>query len=279
MLISLNFLALDDETLYADEVEWNTVDLAQESICGRSSLSAEIDPKILENISLLVQNPQQMNCTYKEPIMCQYELLCDRTNPDHMYIVDIMSASGLLRNLNSGLMIQFHPSEHLINPNLFLELEEIKASTMFSYNGHTSKKIPQLKTDNKIERKLLFDVVNELVVCKLMVQDSFNRWISPDKRKPRGHQLLRELCSEVDRLQGNNSSSKLDNEDDSLGSVLCEDMAHWSLNWTECDSEIPEVVLDIERLIFKDLITEVVSGEGAGLQGRPGGYCRQLFSK
>ncbi|KAF3444876.1 hypothetical protein FNV43_RR14569 [Rhamnella rubrinervis] len=269
----------DYETLYSDEVEWSTVDLAQESICRKSSLGAEIDNKILENISLLVQNPQQMNCTCTEPIMCHYELLCDSTNPDHMYIVDVMSASGLLRNLDSGLMIQFHPSDHLINPNLFLELEKIKATTQFSYNGHTSKRIPQPKPDHKIQRKLLFDVVNELLVRKLMVQDSFNQWISPDKRKPRGHQLLRELFSEVDRLQGNNSSSKLDNEDDSLGSIICEDMVHWSLNWTECDSEIPEVVLDIERLIFKDLITEVVSGERAGLQGRPGGYCRQLFTK
>lgn len=275
-MISLTFLAIDDGTLFADGVEWSTVDLAQESSSRNSSPSTEIDRKRLGNISLPVQNPQQMNCTYKEPIMCHYELLGDKTNPDHRYIVDIMSASGLLRNLDSGFMIQFPPSAHLINPNLFLELEVIKASTQYSYNGHTSKQILQPKPDQKIQRKLLFDVVNELVVRKLVVQDSFNRWISPDKRKPSGQQLLTELCSEVDSLQGNNSSSKPNGEDDSLGGSSCEDMICWSSNWTECDSE---VVLDIERLIFKDLITEVVSGEATGLQGRPGGYCRQLFSK
>lgn len=264
-------------------MEWGTEDPVQVYMSRKSSLSAEINHKILENISLLVQNPQQSNCIYNESNMCPSELNYDSTNPDHIYILDILSASGLLRNLDSGLTnIQSQPSDKLINPNLFLELEQIKDSTQILSNEYASKKVLQSIPGQKIQRKLVFDVVNEIVVRKLVVQDSFRQWLLTEKkagRKPRGQQLLRDLCSEVDRLQGKNSNRNQDDEDDSLGSILCEDMMQWLLNRTESSSEIPKVVLDIERLIFKDLITEVVSGEAAGRQGRPEGHCRQLFSK
>ncbi|XP_048327926.2 protein LONGIFOLIA 1 [Ziziphus jujuba] len=273
----------DDDALYADEVEWATEAPAQAYMSIKSSLSKEIDHKISQDISLLVQNPQQLNCIYKESIMCSSELHYDSTNPDHIYILDILSASGLLRNLDLGLTnIQSQPSDKLINPSLFLELEQIKESTQILCNEEASKTLLQPIPVQKTKRKLVFDVVNEIVVRKLVVQDSFKQWFSPEKlggRKPRGQQLLRELCSEVDRLQSNNSNRNQDDEDDNLGSILCEDMMHWLLNWTECSSEIPALVLDIERLIFKDLITEVVSGDAAGLQGHTGGHRRQLFSK
>ena len=240
----------------------------------------EVDHKILANIS--AQNPQEMNCTHVEQIIAHTALLCDRTNPDHVYISEILSASNLPRKHESGWMnIQCHSSDYLINPNLFFVLEQLKASTQLLHDENGNKKTHPLKSDKKVHRKLVFDVVNEILARKFVATDSFTQWLPPHKltgKNPRGQQLLTDLCSEIDRLQGNNSCSSLDDED-SFGSIICEDMMHWPMNWIEYSREIPAVALDIERSIFKDLITEILSGEATVLQGRSGGHCRQLFPK
>ncbi|PON46218.1 Protein LONGIFOLIA [Parasponia andersonii] len=268
----------DDETPYPDEVDWAELDLNHTSN-SRSYLSTEVDHKILANN--WAQNPQEINCTDVQQIIADTALLCDSTNPEHIYISDILSASNLLRKLESGWMnIQFHSSDHLINPNLLFALEQLKGRTRLLQDEQENEMIPLLKSDKKVQRKLVFDVVNEILVRKFVVTDSFTQWLSPDKltgKKPRGEKLLKELCSEIDQLQGNNLSSSLD--DDGFGSIISEDMTRWPMNLTEYVREIPVVVLDVERLIFKDLITEILSVEAAVVQGRSGGHCRQLFPK
>uniref|UniRef100_A0A2N9INE6 DUF4378 domain-containing protein n=1 Tax=Fagus sylvatica TaxID=28930 RepID=A0A2N9INE6_FAGSY len=234
----------DYEALYPDEGEWNPADLAQLPKCTKASSSADID---------------------------------------HRYISEILLASGLLRDLDSGLMtIQLQASSHPINSNLFLELEQTKASAGLLNDKQSEKRIVKSEPAEKIQRKLTFDAVNESLARKLSLEGPPQHWFSPNKlagRKPRGQQLLEELCSEVDQLKNNNLSRSLDEEDDCLKSIILEDLMHRSMDWIDYRCEIAGVVLDVERLIFKDLITEVLNSEGAGLQGRPGGYCKKLFSK
>lgn len=82
----------------------------------------------------------------------------------------------------------------------------------------------------------------------------------------------------MDRLQANSECSSVD-EDDSLINILREDMMmHQAQNWADYHKEVPGVVLDIERLIFKDLIGEIVRGEDARLQRWPTKHWRQSFS-
>ncbi|CAN6708462.1 unnamed protein product [Malus baccata var. baccata] len=229
------------------------------------SPGAEIDHKRLEN---LIQNHRCMSRTHEDPITGP---LCDSTNPDHMYISEILLASGILEYLESPWTTsELHTSDHLINPNLFLALEDIRTNTMPSDL--------QPKPDEKLQRKLVFEVVNEFLV----MEDSLKQWFPPHKLadgKPRRQQLLKELCSEVDQLQRKNLNGSLDDEDESLRNILLEDFTDQAKNWTECDSEIPGVVLDVERWIFKDLINEIVSGDSVSLHGWSSGHCRQLFSE
>lgn len=256
------------------------MDLYQPSNSRKSSLSTEVGHRTLANI--WAQNPQEMNCNDVERIIADTAFLRNSTNPDHMYISNILSASNLLRKLESSRMnIQLLSSGYLINPNLFFAVEQLQASTGLLHDKHGNEKILPQKSDKKVHRKLVFDVVNEILVREFVETDSFTQWFSPDKltgKRPRGQQLLKDLCSEIDRLKVHNSSSSLDDED-SMGSIICEDMTHWPMNLTEYGREIPALVLDVERLIFKDLITEVLSGELAVLKGRSGGHCRQLFPK
>ncbi|KAB2610392.1 protein LONGIFOLIA 1-like [Pyrus ussuriensis x Pyrus communis] len=259
----------DDEAQILDIAGYDPMNQALLFNNTMPSPGAEIDHKRLEN---LIQNHRCMSRTHKDPITGP---LCDSTNPDHMYISEILLASGILEYLESPWTTsELHTSDHLINPNLFLALEDIRTNTMPSDL--------QPKPDEKLQRKLVFEVVNEFLVQKLVVEDSLKQWFPPHKLadgKPRSQQLLKELCSEVDQLQRKNLNGSLDDEDESLRNILLEDFMDQAKNWTECDSEIPGVVLDVERLIFKDLINEIVSGDSVGLHGWFGGHCRQLFSE
>lgn len=274
----LKFLAADDDGQNLDEAEYGPMD----GLIFRTGLGAEIDHNRLENLKHLIQNHGRMRSTHEEPILDHITLLCDRSNPDHMYISDILLASGILTYLESTwTTIELHTLDHLINSNLFLALEEIRAD--IEHHGDDEKRCEknlQSQSDETNQRKLVFDVVNEFLVQKLVVENK--PWFSQNKLaegKPRGQRLLTELCSQVDQLQRCNLNGNIDDEDESLTSILLENFMDQSQNWTECDGEIPSIVLDVERLIFKDLITEIVSGEAVQHAGWSGGHCRQLFSK
>ncbi|XP_062106483.1 protein LONGIFOLIA 1-like isoform X2 [Humulus lupulus] len=269
----------DDETPCPNEVDWELMDIYQPSNGRKSNLSSEVDYKTLAYI--WAQTTQEMNCTDLEQIIANNAVICDSTNPDHIYISDILSASNLFRKFESDWMdIQFYSSYQLINPNMFFALEQLTARTQLSHNEHRNEKSQLQKNDKKVNRKLVFDVVNEILVNKFVETNLFMQWLSPDKvkwKRPNGQQLLKDLCSEIDQLQGNSSSSSLD--ENGLGSIICEDMTQWPMNLSDYGREIPAVVLDVERLIFKDLINEVLSDKAAIMPCRSGGHCRQLFPK
>ncbi|XVF16765.1 hypothetical protein REPUB_Repub10bG0060500 [Reevesia pubescens] len=271
----------DDEGLIPDEADWCPIGLNHLSSCRETSISFKTDYMKAENIQHLVRKLMNLDSIHEWSITNKIAPVCNSANPDHKYIAEVLLASGLLKKLESNFMAyQLHPLGHLINPNLFPALEQTKASIRLLNGNHNGKKIKQLKSVEKNHRQLIFDAVNEILVRKLVKQSNYKQWLSPsmlEYRGPRRQQLVRDLCSEIDKLQ-TASNISLDDEDDSLQRILWGDLTVGSMDWTECQSEIPWVVLDVERLIFKDLICEIISGEAAN-QGQPGGHCRRLFLK
>ncbi|CAI8591951.1 unnamed protein product [Vicia faba] len=133
-------------------------------------------------------------------------------NQDHKYISEILIASGLLNHRNSNELL--HSQGTLINPKLFLALEQMKTNTT-----------------------------------------QFN--IEYAERKLKGKKLFEELCIEIDELQPRNKNVNFVHEDENSISLLCRDLKDWNTVWTNRCSEKSNIALDIERLIFRDLITEV----------------------
>ncbi|KAH0907300.1 hypothetical protein HID58_039127 [Brassica napus] len=205
----------------------------------------------------------------------------DLRNGDRKYISEILSASGLLKDIDySMLSIQLHQAHLPINPSLFFVLEQNKTSN----ETHRGRGFGQ-QTANLIgrsRRKLVFDTVNEILARKFAAQgctkqpyitSSISSLVTADKSS-RGKELLETLCSEIDRLQ-DNSNCILDEDDEDL---IWEDLQGQGMNWKEIEGETPGLVLDIERLIFKDLISEVVTSEVAASSGNKlSGQPRQLF--
>ncbi|XP_027329395.1 protein LONGIFOLIA 1-like [Abrus precatorius] len=261
--------------------QWNAAD----SLTYNSTGTGEINRKKLQSIDHLVQKLRRLNSSHDEARIDYIASLCENTNPDHRYISEILLASGLLlRDLSSELLsFQIHSSGYPINPELFLVLEQTKASSLLSKEETSPGKVAYLKLNKeKFHRKLIFDAVNEILGAKL--GSSLEPWFQPNNnrltKKPLSAQkLLKELCFEIEKIQAKKPECCLDNEDDGLKNMLWEDVTHGSESWTDFQGDLPAVVLDIERLIFKDLVDEIVIGESAGLRVKSSVRRRKLFGK
>ncbi|KAK3225406.1 hypothetical protein Dsin_005268 [Dipteronia sinensis] len=263
----------------ASEDQWNAADKFLSN--GMSSgLTSDINCKKLQNIENLVQKLRRLNSSHDEASTDYIASLCENTNPDHRYISEILLASGLLlRDLGSGLTtFQLHQSGHPINPELFFVLEQTNAGTLHSKQECSPVKV----SEDKAHRKLIFDAVNEILAGKLALTGSSpGPWLKTNKlaRKLSAQKLLKELCLEIEQLQAKKSECSLDEEEHNvLKSILSEDVKHRSGSWTDFQGDISGVVLDVERLLFKDLVDEIVIGEAAGLRAKKGTR-RQLFTK
>ncbi|CAK8533414.1 unnamed protein product [Lathyrus sativus] len=204
-----------------------------------------------DDIDLITRNLVQVLQQFDHSDDERFTNFSDHKDPDHKYISEILLASGRLTSPGSSKALHF--SGYPINPTLFLALEKIKTNTTNFNIAQTNN------TQEKMQRKLVFDVVSEILFQKLIIESSYKPY-HPEGRKPEGQQLLDMLCTEIDKLQHYNRNVDLANEDEYLTSIVSEDSVQHCTT-TECCNEIPNLVLDIERLIFKDLITEVVRSE------------------
>ncbi|KAI3726167.1 hypothetical protein L1987_65964 [Smallanthus sonchifolius] len=238
---------LNNENLQDDQTEWNQV-----------GINTDADVR-LENRYLPVQQTELLNSideTLASP--------CESINVDHGYIKKILLASGFLKDVDSAIrIVQLHPTSSVIKPELFQLLENPNV-----------KEDPRSKSE-KVRRKMIFDYVNEILFNKLA-----NRNGKISGRFMNGEKLLKELWSEIDVLQdcSRRCIYDEDDDDDEVKNIVGADVNKKSEDWDKCSYEVPGVVLDIERLVFKDLIDEVVNVEVASLQDRPRIRCRQLFS-
>ncbi|MCL7038511.1 hypothetical protein MKW94_029029 [Papaver nudicaule] len=247
--------------------------------------------KKLENVEHLVEKLRRLNSTHDESKTDYIASLCENNKPDHRYVSEILLASGLLLgDLESGLMsLQPHPSGHPINPDLFYVLEQTKTSSNYltgaNQNCEEDTAASNSGQQEKLHRKLVFDSVNEILEHKLdSVGPLSNPWLQSSKlagRTLNAQQLLRDLCSEIEKLvQVSETPVCLFEGDDFLKNILFKDVISVSQNWAVCNGEVSGVVLDVERLMFKDLIDEIVNNEviilASAKQSRRG--CRQLFA-
>ncbi|KAI4389279.1 hypothetical protein MLD38_001520 [Melastoma candidum] len=184
---------------------------------------------------------------------------------EHTYILQTPDAGSLMT-------IQLRPSGNIMT-NLFPMLEPNNQGNNLLMGE------PQPKCSERIQRKLLLDVIDEIMVQKLVSNNNNkNRFLpcSPSAKKTGHEQLLQGLCSEIANLQADTFKwGADDDEGDYIKAILRRDMEReaWSCNGHLDDSG---VVLDVERLIFKDLVTEVVTGEAMVLRNSLASSCRPI---
>ncbi|KAL4309106.1 hypothetical protein GQ457_01G052910 [Hibiscus cannabinus] len=169
--------------------------------------------------------------------------LSDKTDDcEFIYISDILRASSCLPD----------------DADIFLLLEKQQY-----LKGKDTSKVYRL------QRKLIFDTIREILNRKGQLPPwKLNPWT--------GHTSLQQIWSEFQKIQERDSS-------DDLFEVICgvlrKDLAGDAINgWEDCPIEMSQAVLDIERLIFKDLIVETI-GELTDFSGKSTKFpaiCRKL---
>lgn len=144
---------------------------------------------------------------------------------DLEYISEILRASNY-----------FHPED----PDTFLLLEKQQYLK--------GKDISKAST---LQRKLIFDIITEIL--------QRNRQLPPWKATDSviAEPSVKKIWSEFQKIR------ERDSADDDLFEIICgvlkKDLAGDAVNgWGECPVELSEAVLDLERLIFKDLIGETI---------------------
>lgn len=260
--------ATEDDNLSSEESQW----MNKHSNLRRSIVWPESNASLKQPDAELIEGFKEEDAEFEYG--------------DHKYISEILLASGLLRDIDySMISIQLHQAHLPINPSLFFVLEQNMTSNVsLQDNKHKGRGFGQQQTANLIERskrKLVFDTINEILARRFAAegctkQPSIISSINPlriTEKSLRGNELLQTLHSEIDRLQ-QNSKCILDEDDEDL---IWEDLQSHGMNWKEIEGETPGLVLDIERLIFKDLISEVVTSEVAAFPGMLSGQPRQLF--
>ncbi|GJU76779.1 longifolia 1-like protein [Tanacetum coccineum] len=201
-----------------------------------SADSSQFKREKLKKIEDLVQKLKRLNSDHNEAQTDYIASLCEKTNPNDRYISEILLASGiLLRDLGC---FEFHSSGHPINPELFLVLEHTRFSNL---------------QKGKFHRKLIFDSVNDILVRKFS---------SPSKMKQNPRKLLSEVCLEIEQQQVHKKGDMCDLEEgDELKRLLWKDVLKKSENWTDFHDESHVIAVEVERLIFRDLVNEIVMSE------------------
>uniref|UniRef100_A0A0D9X180 DUF4378 domain-containing protein n=1 Tax=Leersia perrieri TaxID=77586 RepID=A0A0D9X180_9ORYZ len=252
-----------DGEIHTSEECWNPNSLPDTPQSKTSSEVSQIKP---ENFEALIQKLEQLQSMNDEAA----------NKKDHQYIYEILLASGLQHKELSFVVMpgQAWPSSCLINPELFLILEQTKPD--FASATLTVIKSSKANTE-KLHRRLLFDLVNEITAQKMSIHCSVSQSARLlQSRKYNGWRLFKDLCTEVDKLQSESSSIKFSEEDEDERMLIVEDPLNGIEDWS-FESESPSLSLEIERLIYKDLIDEVIGAEATGkMQGGHWKLRRQL---
>lgn len=228
---------MKDESPSHDEAEWNLQNLNHLATCTDSSYKSN---QKSENLLDLIQS----------------------INPGHRYITKMLLAFGLLKDTS---IIQTDKDNHhvslgdIFNSNMFHTLQEEDAPIEDANEELIENNDHSLQFNQKIQRKVVADVANEILIRKI----TSGRLFTMGRGRMSLQGILKEVYLEIDDLC-RTPSCNVDDEDDMSIRVLAVDMKYESDDWTDYSSEVPALVLDIERLIFKDLINEVITSEVSG---------------
>ncbi|CAN6166188.1 unnamed protein product [Urochloa humidicola] len=257
-----NSLTADDER-HTSEEPWKASDTKPKEVAVQSKNNK------LANVASLLEKLQQLSVNKDEdaPPVDHIAFLCETESPDHRYVSEILLASGLLmKDLGSGQAgLQLHSSGYPINPDLFHVLEQRKAGWVSKPDGIHQSRSGAKSDPKRAHRKLMFDTVNELLLQKFEKEtavysvSSFTRVRDLPAKTLTGQQLVKFLSSGIEDLEV--EQSRICQKE---GSVIPDaEILERLQGWTGFSRELPGMVLEIERSIFKELVDEVVHGESA----------------
>ncbi|WVZ63623.1 hypothetical protein U9M48_013239 [Paspalum notatum var. saurae] len=259
---TVNSITVDDEG-HTSEEPWKPSDSepTQVAMQRKNNKFANV-ASLLKKLQLLSVNKDE-----DAPPVDHIAFLCETESPDHRYVSEVMLASGLLmKDLGSEQAgLQLHSSGYPINPDLFHVLEQRKSGCVSQPDAIHHSRSGAKSDPKRAHRKLMFDAVNELLLHKFDKETAVysasltTRVKNPPAKTLSGQHLVKFICSGIEDLDMERLCIC-----QKEGSVIPDAEIMQKLQgWTSCSKELPGMVLEIERSIFKELVDEVVHGESA----------------
>ncbi|CAM6044127.1 unnamed protein product [Sphagnum compactum] len=170
--------------------------------------------------------------------------------------------SGLTRD-GSSTTRSLHMQGHIIDPALLVQSEKLQweektKDRLYTFQQWCNKN--EERRRESVDHRLLFDTVNEILVRKCQLESLYTQpWVTPSRifkfiqEKSKGQNLVREVWEE---LQGTTCTPLNDGGDD-IQSILQKDLGcNNGHEWSDYGLMHGELGLELEQLIFKDLVDE-----------------------
>ncbi|KAL9274850.1 LONGIFOLIA 1-like protein [Drosera capensis] len=224
----------DDETRTTMEVELHAENKYHSSADTRTSFSFERDELESETIKHTEQKPWQHKSVHNES-QDSFISLPQNLNAKERYLFEILLASGFIAQFGFNLPSKLVTTKaQAINPKLFHILEQTTSIFLTSSESIRNKENAVLRPEDKLERRLIFDVANEILAEK---------FFSTDVSFTSGSQLLRKLYEEIERLQTNRLNNRFEDDDEGFITNMTEkNLMNESAEWTRFSGEISGLV-------------------------------------
>ncbi|XVF68762.1 hypothetical protein PTKIN_Ptkin11bG0027300 [Pterospermum kingtungense] len=173
----------------------------------------------------------------------EYETMGISTDPCYNYVKDLLHLSGFIQN---EPLQTWYSADQPLNPSLFKELETLL---------HPEQEFSIEEIGSNCDHRLVFDLVNEAL---LEISENspiyfpepfmFNRRTTPMLRVKN---VLQEVRTRVSRTLASQPES-----DQSLDDIVARDLA--KDGWMNLQAEAEIVALELEDLVFDELLDEVL---------------------
>ncbi|EPS70195.1 hypothetical protein M569_04572 [Genlisea aurea] len=175
------------------------------------------------------------------------QMLEDQTEDCIRYLSDRFNSSRLELVQSSWI---------LGDSKMFEDPEEMEEDPIKARKWKLKEKNDKKNLSQKnIAERIVLDMENEILIRKLTMGGLFK-----SKRERANLQtIMKEVSLEIGH-RCNMPCWNLYDEDDSMIKLLSAELKYQLEDWKDFGDEVPYLVLDIERHIFKDLMNEVVIG-------------------
>ncbi|KAG0564252.1 hypothetical protein KC19_8G096100 [Ceratodon purpureus] len=202
------------------------------------------------------------------------------------FVEEFLMLSGISKHVNSASgTLSSRNKIADIYPDFLVYLKEDlrRASDVFFQKCHNPEQSKQM---NMLNRQALIDYVYELMAVKMAEYENTLPWLGTiwvgAGQEFKRQNLVHAIWKELQELP----SAPSDDICDTVQRLLQEDLSSRGAKWTGFRAEIGEVGVEVEKLIYRDLMDEVVkdlqcsgsSRYSAKLLEGGGGPRRQLFA-
>ncbi|KAL3622659.1 hypothetical protein CASFOL_033476 [Castilleja foliolosa] len=210
----------------------------QEDEIGMMSASEDVASKhIADTIDAL--ETQAIKKLYSDLLQLHVDT---KNEAEFNYVKDVLELSGFTQD---ELLGKWHSAEHPLDPSVF---DEVEGGCLVSQ--------PETEGGGPYDHLLLFDLINEVLLD--IHERSFYYWPVPltvrsrIHRMPKGYRVLEEVWAEISWLL-----SWTPEIDQSIDDAVSRDLEKHG-RWMSLQMDAEFVGLEVEDLIFDDLLDEIV---------------------